>query len=346
MAVLVILRLALPTLVENYVNNRLQELDGYTGSVADIDIALWRGAYEIEGLVIEKETGADADSRYEPFLSSEYIDLSLEWRSLFRGAIVGEVLFENLQVNIVEGEQTGEEVDWEQRLEELFPFRLNTVEIVNGTLSFRTPGLDTEAVLTAVNIDGYFHNLTNTAHLADEAFADFNFTASVLDAPLTIQGRADPQSPVPLFDVDLTMEQVQLPELNPWLNEYLKIDADAGTFELYLEIATADGQFTGYAKPILADANFFSLDDLSGNLLRDAWEAIVDIAAELFENQEESQVAARIPLSGTLDDPEIGTFRGLISILRNAFVAAFTNSLEGSVSLPDVGASGEEDDGS
>ncbi|HKU44662.1 MAG TPA: hypothetical protein VJR89_41165, partial [Polyangiales bacterium] len=65
-------RLALPYVVLRYVNKTLDELPGYSGSVADIDISLWRGAYQIKGLRVVK-TGGHVPV---PFVSAWLIDLS------------------------------------------------------------------------------------------------------------------------------------------------------------------------------------------------------------------------------------------------------------------------------
>src|SRR6187402_3726929 len=89
LAVVVLLvgaRLALPYLVEDYVNDRLAALDSYDGHVGDIDIHLWRGAYSIDGVEIVK-TGA---SRPIPFFRTDRLNLSVEWRSLLHGSIVAE----------------------------------------------------------------------------------------------------------------------------------------------------------------------------------------------------------------------------------------------------------------
>jgi hypothetical protein len=40
----VALRAALPFMVRDYMNRKLASLESYQGSVADVDIALWRGA--------------------------------------------------------------------------------------------------------------------------------------------------------------------------------------------------------------------------------------------------------------------------------------------------------------
>lgn len=48
--VLIAARAALPFVVEDYVNDHLQSLEAYDGSVQDVDIALLRGAYRIDGI--------------------------------------------------------------------------------------------------------------------------------------------------------------------------------------------------------------------------------------------------------------------------------------------------------
>ena len=65
-ALLVGARLALPDVVEHFVNQRLNTLNAYRGHVADIDIHLWRGAYSIDGIEIVKK-GA---SRPVPFFKA------------------------------------------------------------------------------------------------------------------------------------------------------------------------------------------------------------------------------------------------------------------------------------
>jgi hypothetical protein len=59
-------------------------------------------------------------------------------------------------------------------------------------------------------------------------------------------------------------------------------------------------------------------------------------AANVLENPEADQVAARIPFTGTIKDPETSLFATISSVLRNAFVSAFARSLEGSITLRDV----------
>jgi mannitol-specific phosphotransferase system IIBC component len=70
--------------------------------------------------------------------------------------------------------------------------------------------------------------------------------------------------------------------------------------------------------------------------LKRLWEGLVEFAANVLENDEKGQVAARIPFSGTIKDPQAGILATIVSVVHNAFVSAFARSLEGSISLRDV----------
>jgi hypothetical protein len=335
---LVAARLALPYAVKDYVNKKMTTLDSYEGSVGDIDIHLWRGAYSIDGIEIFKKGGA----RPVPFFKAARIDLSVEWRSLLRGSIVSEASFLAPEVNLVqarskEDSQLGSEENWNRRLEELFPFRFNTIEVVDGTVRFLAPGISTRDAITARNVDGEVTNLTNVTESGKETFADFQVTASVLDgAPANVAGSVDAFASQPTFDVNMEVKDVQLAQANPWLREYIKADAEAGKFELYMELAAADGKFKGYAKPILQDVDLYRSEEPEQSPLRRFWEGFLDFAANVLENPEADQVAARIPFTGTLKDPETNLFATIASVMRNAFVSAFARSLEGSITLRDV----------
>src|SRR3954463_4454699 len=84
--VLVAARIALPFVVEDYVNRKLAGLEAYQGHVGDIDIHLWRGAYSIDDIEIQKK-GAQ---RPVPFFKSPRVDFSVEWARLARGTVVAE----------------------------------------------------------------------------------------------------------------------------------------------------------------------------------------------------------------------------------------------------------------
>jgi hypothetical protein len=337
-AVLVAARLALPYAVKDYANRKLAGLEAYTGHVGDIDIHLWRGAYSIDDIVIAKK-GA---SRPPPFFKARRVDFAVEWRHLMHRRIVAQAAFDGPELNLVQAQnekesQLGGGEDWHARLQELFPFRFNTVQVNDGTVRFLAPGIQAHDAITARHIQGHVSNLTNVIQTGKETFADFRIEGQVLDgAPARVSGSIDAFAKQPTFDVNMEVKKVKLPQVNPWLREYIKADAEAGRFELYLEMAAADGKFKGYAKPILEDVDMYRSGEPEKNPLKRVWEGFMDFAANVLENKDAKQVAARIPFTGTIKDPDTNLFATISSVLRNAFVSAFARSLEGSITLRDV----------
>jgi hypothetical protein len=209
--------------------------------------------------------------------------------------------------------------------------------VKDGTITFRAPGIRTQDALRATHVNGEITNITNVAERDKDTFADFRVAGRVLDkGTANVSGSVNPLERSPTFDVNLAVKNVQLPDVNPWLRQYIKADAESGEFELYTELAAADGKFKGYAKPIMRKVNIYSSEEPEKNPLKRLWEGLVEFAANVFENEESGQVAARIPFSGTIKDPEAGIFETIVSVMRNAFVSAFARSLEGSISLRDV----------
>jgi hypothetical protein len=336
--VLVAVRLAMEPLLLRYANDKLDALQAYDGHIDDLDLALLRGGYRIQGIEIVK-TGS---GQPVPFFKGDAIEATVEWRSLLHGSLVAEGHLYRPQVNLVQARseqqsQLGKEVNWVDQFKELFPFRFNTVRVHDGTITFRAPGIQTQDALTASHIDGVVSNLTNVADSNKETFARYEFKASVLDGgSAQVDGGIDPLAVKPTFDLNLRLKNVQLPQVNPWLSRFIKADAESGEFELYTELAAADGKFKGYAKPVMHDVNIYSSEEPERNPLRRLWEGLIDLAANIVENQEKDQVAARIPFSGTIENPDADIFATIGSVLRNAFVAAFARSLEDSISVRSV----------
>jgi hypothetical protein len=338
LTLLVAARIALPFALERYVNRTLAAVEGYDGRVQDLDLALWRGGIAAEDIRIVR-TGAEHST---PFFLCERVDVSIEWKSLLQGSLVAEGEALRPALNLVqartdEESQLGTETQWPTWLIDYYPFDVNTFRVRNGVVTFRAPGIESEEALTANNVNAVVTNLTNVADSEKETFAQFEVEGTVLDkAPLRIGGSLDPLAQRSTFDVNLALEGVQLPDVNPWLDEFLNVDAQSGSFQLYLELAAADGAFEGYAKPLTQNVEIYGAEDRDEGLLRKAWEGLVEFATQIVENPDEEQVAARVPFSGTIENPDANIWQTIVSVLRNAFVSAFARSLEGSVSIRDV----------
>ena len=334
----VVARIAAPSVVKSYVNRSLADMGDYRGSIGDVDLGFIRGGYVLRDLVIVKIDAA-TDT---PFASIPAMDLSLQWRDIFRGQAVGEVVMHEPALNLVQGpsdaeQQLGTGVNWPQEIRDLSPFRLNKVEARNGLVTFRAPGISTDDSLTMRDFQMQLRNLTNVQAVEEPAFAEIDVRGQIMgNAPITLVGSIDPNEQTPTFDIDLTIEGARLVDVNPWLREFLKVDAEMGVFSMYSELAAAEGRFEGYVRPILEDPKFVDRNEDEGGPFRKAWEGLVQVAAKILENKEQEQVATQIPLRGEVENPEAGIVEAIVNLARNAFVAAFSHSLEGSITLRDV----------
>ena len=330
-------RLAAPKVAGHYVNRQLADIGEYRGTVSGVELHLLAGGYVLRDVTIV-EVGSANET---PFATIPAMDVTLQWRALFRGQAVGEVVMHEPVLNLVQGpsdeeQQLGAGVNWPQEIRELSPFKLNVVEAQNGLVTFRAPGISTNDSLTMRDFQMRLRNLTNVQDVEEPAFAEIDVRGSMMgNAPVSLTGRIDPNETTPTFDVDFSIEGARLVDVNPWLREFLKVDAEMGVFSMYAELAAAEGRFEGYARPILEDPKFVDKDEDEGPFHK-AWEGLVNLAAKILENREEEQVATQIPLRGEIEDPDVDILTTMVNLLRNAFVAAFSHSLEGSITLRDV----------
>ncbi len=330
--------IALPAIVLRVANDRLAHIGEYSGRIDDVDLDVLHGGITIHGMHMIKP----AAHTQTPFFEADRIAASLQWNALIHGRIVGEAEVFHPVVNLVQGptsreSQLGTGVNWPAEVRALVPFDFNRIVVHDGVVTFRAPGIDTDESLTMRNLRVTVRNLANAEpDRTHDGFADLDLTADIMGkAPLMIRGRVNPNAAAPTFDLDMTLRDAHLVDVNPWLRKFLDVDAERGTFSMYTEVAAADGAFHGYAKPILEDPKFLDLDEPDESVLRKAWEAVVQLATEIFKNHPQDQVATEIPLSGQFDDPKADILAAIVNVLRNAFVGAFTHSLEGTVSLGD-----------
>lgn len=335
---LLIVHLALPYLVLNYLNDKLADMGEYRGHVDDVDLAWWRGAYRADGVLIEKKN----EEVQAPLFTAPTIDIGLSWRALWEEqALVGEVTLEQPQLNFVDGEdtgdsQTGEGVDWRERLEELTPFTLNELRVVDGQLSFRNFESDPQVHLYANAINASLYNLTNTAD-GQGRVATFEGTAKFLNhAPMEATANFDPYTNWEDFEVNLRVTGVDLTKLNDFSNAYGNFDFAGGTGDLVMEVEANDSELSGYIKPLLHNVDVFNFEQDVENedkgFFRGIWEAVVGGGEEVLQNQSKDQFATRVELSGSTKNADVSPFQTFIAILRNAFVEAFSARFERSLS--------------
>lgn len=338
LAVLVAARAVAPVLLERQVERAFDEQEGYDGRVADVDLALWRGAYRIEGLEVTRQTGQVP----VPFFRVDAVDLSVEWKALLHGRVVGEIELVRPQLNFVAArdeaaEQSGEGADWREAVAGLFPVQINHFAVREGEVHFRNFQSEPPVDLWLEDIAITARNLTNVRDREQRRPARAEARARALGGgELEALLRADPLAPAPDFELQASLRDVDVARLNDFFQAYGSFDVQRGNLTVVLEVDARDGRFEGYVKPLLRELDVLDTaqeEDLNPVVV--LWESFVGTLAEALENQPESQLATRIPLSGRIEDPEAGIIETLVTLLRNAYVEALRPRYERALGLAD-----------
>ncbi|MBV4490393.1 DUF748 domain-containing protein [Pseudomonas oryzicola] len=332
---LLVLHLALPYLVRDYLNDKLADMGDYRGQIADVDLAWWRGAYQINGLKIVKTTGKVP----VPFLDAPLIDLSVSWHALwYDRAVVAEVVFDRPELNFVDGgnkqnSQTGQGTDWRQQLEKLLPITLNEVRIDDGVLTFRNFNSKPPVNLKATQLNASIRNLTNIRDEQGRRDASFDGTALIVgDAKVESRATFDPFSNFDDFEFRLRATGIELRKLNDFASAYGKFDFNAGHGDVVIEAEATDGRLNGYIKPLLRDVDVFDwqqdVQEKDKGFFRSVWEALVGATETVLKNQPKNQFATRVELHGSVRKQDISAFEAFLQILRNGFIEAFNARYE------------------
>lgn len=334
LAVLLVIRALLPYAVKSYLNRRMDHMGDYHAQIGDIDLHLWRGAYSIQDLRIVKQTG----TLPVPLLDAPQTDIALSWRALSHGVVRGKIDFTRPTVNFVDGRgkgdsQTGKGVDWRAELRVLAPIRLEEVHVINGTVTFQSFVSNPRVDLKMTEVDATATNLTNIDRRRGSRVAQLRATARLLgDAQLKSEATFDPLSHLGDFSYQLQVSDIDLTRANDLARAYTGLDFAGGKGDFTMELEAKDGQLTGYAKPLFKGLQIFSwkqdVEQDKKNPLRLAWEAVAQGVTSLFKNHAQDQFATRVPISGRIDDKQLGTFSAILGVLKNAFIKAYTPKLE------------------
>ncbi len=329
--VLLIFRMLLPYIVLNYVNKKLANLTDYYGHVRDIDISLYRGAYIINDILLEKRESKDS----LPFFQSSAIDLSVQWKAIFNGKVVGEIYVKEPILNFVKGKHKDEDMkqdtsDFKDLIKALLPLTINHFEIDNGQVHYLDPSASPRVDVAMKELYVYANNLSNVTDKSKPLPSNISANGKAYAGSFNLNADFDGLNKVPTFDLNAEVKDVNLVELNGFLQAYGNFEVKKGSFGLYSEFAAKEGNFGGYVKPILKD---MSIVKGTGDLKQMIWEAIVAGGASILTNHNTDELATKVPISGKFNDPSINIWKAISLVLRNAFIHALKPSIDNTISI-------------
>ena len=326
-------RALMPWAVRDYVNRTLDRNQLYSGTIGPVRIHLWRWAYSIENIQISKTTG----NVPVPFFSAKVVDFSVQWHNLIHGKVVAKVLMDEPQINFVDSptaadSQTGAGGPWLKMIQDLFPFKINSAIVRNGSIHFRTFQAQTPVDVYMSQLQASIDNLTNIRDETTPLISTVQARALVKDqAKLDYKMTLDPFSYEPTFHMALRLLDLDVTKLNALSLAYGKFDFKGGYLDLVVETDAKEGQMTGYVKPLFRNLKVFSLsqDVKQDNVLQFFWQALIGAVTTVFKNQPHNQFGTLVPFSGELSrstSPDILATIG--NVLRNAFIRAYLPRLQ------------------
>jgi len=331
---LIVLRLALPSLVKNYVNKQLNELPGYTGHVDDIDISLWRGAYAIDRLLLKKR----ADTGKYPFLQIAHCDLAIEWKSVWKGKLVSEIVLDRPLIYILkETADLSKEPSkdhWTETVKALMPVTINKLQVNHGTFKYLDRGASPDVNLYLDSMQLTAHNLANVEEQATKLPSTIVLTGtSIGGGKLKTDMKVNLLKEMPDFDMNMQLTGVNMTSLNGFIKAYGKFDVERGTLNMYSELKLMDGKIEGYAKPFIKNLKVLNWkkDVQEGGFFQAAKEAVIGLFGKVVENPKRKVIATKVEIKGNVNDPKTSGWETFLGVLKNAFIKAFNQGIEGSL---------------
>lgn len=327
-------RAMLPSFVRDYVNRTLDRNPLYAGEIGAVHIHLLRGAYSIDDVRISKTTA----NVPVPFFSARRVDFAIQWNALVHGETVGRVFMQSPVINFVDApgdaeDQTGSGAPWLQIIKDLFPFRINSAIVRDGSVHFRAFQAATPVDVYLSQVEANIDNLTNIRDETKPLISTVQATGTAMDhAKFEYKMTLDPFAYRPTFHLAVRLLNLDVTEINDLAMNYGKFDFERGWFDFVLEAEAREGLLSGYAKPLFRNLEVFSVtkDIKEENFLLLFWQALVGAATSLLKNQPRDQLGTVIPFSGDLSGSTSTDILATIgNLLRNAFVRAYLPRLEG-----------------
>jgi hypothetical protein len=356
---LIVARLLMPWGLRWYVNGAIARSPLYMGKIGDIDVHLWRGAYSINDIRLIKTTG----NIPVPLFSAKRLDLAMEWKQIWHHKLVGQVVMIEPQLNFVAGKtesesQTGATGPWLEMLKDLFPFKLNSARVQDGSIHFRTYQTQQPVDVYMRDLNASIDNLTNINDDVNPLITTVRADAKAMgQADFEFRMKMDPFSYNPTFHLTTRLLGLDVTKINELSRAYGKFDFKRGYLDLIIELDAKEGQLTGYVKPLFRDLKVFDLvqDLKDDDPLQAFWQAVLGVVTFAFKNQPRDQFGTLIPFTGSVEGPGPDILATVGNVLRNAFIRAYLPKLQSgqpdmggmqfdAPQITDVGAAGNSDE--
>lgn len=321
---LALARAALPWVVLHRAQSALSRIDGFAGTVAEVDLSVLKGIVVYRDVRLEKEGAAGAG----PFFHASEVRVDLDWTDLLRGPLTARMSIVQPALNAVraasgQASQTSLSGSFIRRFAELSPAPVDRLEVRDGAATYRdlSGAVPLDLALRRVELVGV--GLAGGAGAPDGLGAVLSGSAEAFAAGrLRFHARADPDADPPAFELEADARDVKFSESFELLRGLTGFEAPGGSFELALSASARDGELRGKTEPLFQNLYLSSWSGRTTGPLRAYREAVAAAGGQVLETAGKERIAARVPLRGTLEAGR-GLWLELAWALREGFIQAF-----------------------
>ncbi len=322
--------LLLPSVLRYYVQKQLNSVPGYQSTLTDVDVNLLLGQYTLQGLKINKVNKVPV-----PFFSAKSVKISLQWRPLLHGELVGKVYLKHPQLNFVTAAKQSKQQltineQWEKVAKSLFFLPFNRVDIDNGEIHYRSLEDKQPFNIYLKHLDASLENMQEAIKTdKDPLPGRMQLTATTIgNANLNVTVDFDPNNKQPKFDLTAKLKNMDLKKSNDFFKHYTKLKMKSGTFSLFVEAAAKNGAIKGYAKPILKKLRISGSSPAHPVYIGNA-----KVLRMILENDDSQQIGTKVLISEKIDDPTLSTWSIVINLLKNSFLKSLLPQIDHNIDI-------------
>lgn len=327
----VALHLALDPLLTWRTRVVMNGMQGYRGRFNDVHVSLKDLSYRIDDLRLEK---LSAGGTALPYLEVGRAEVGLYWKELLHGHVVGAIRLERPKLNLVaakaKSEQQGEKSEEAGiRLTRLAPIRVDRFEVQGGEVLFVDRTSEKSARLWLHGIEATIENFATRPALARGEPTVLAVRGTLQrTGKVSIFATSDPLAKKVTFAGQAALTGLQFEELGELLSAKAGLSPTKGVLDIEARFVARDGEITGGVRPILKGGSVQAADSGLGPKLK---ALVADASLEIFADDVKGRkaVATTIPIKGSVDAPQVQTVPTILGIVRNAFVAAVSGSMQG-----------------
>jgi Domain of Unknown Function (DUF748) len=214
--------------------------------------------------------------------------------------------------------------------------RADQLSLLKSSVGFVNRAARPEYRLFLENAEVHVQNFSNQL---TEGTAAAKVTGQFMGSGQTVVGASfRPETNGPDFALAASIENTQMPALNPLLRAYGKVDVVGGFFSVYTEMRVRNRAVQGYVKPLIRALDVYDArQDQEKNLFQKLYEAAAGGVSALLENFPRDEVATKADIAGPLENPRASTWQVLVTLIQNAFFKAVLPGFEREIGRAESG---------